>query len=334
MGQRWVSMLFSVTILMALSACGQTENQANNQPAPFAKMVPSAVIETRDGPTLKELQQETRVVMLGTGTPVPDAHRAGASIAVIHKGQAYLFDVGAGAIRNAVTARYKYDIPSLYPLQICCLFLTHMHGDHTTDYSELAFDMWWRRRKPLLAWGPAGLAEMTEGMYAMMAPDIAIRSSGSQPMPDAESYRVHVMEITDGVVFETGDLVIEAFGVNHGEIKPAYGYRITTPDRSIVISGDTAYSEKLLDMSRGVDLLFHEVISDSGLENNPLTFQAYHRRSHTTASDLGRLASEAKPGKLVLYHALFYGVAEDRVVDEVREYYDGEVVLADDLDIF
>jgi ribonuclease BN (tRNA processing enzyme) len=122
--------------------------------------------------------------------------------------------------------------------------------------------------------------------------------------------------------------------VNHGEIEPAYGYRITTEDKTIVISGDTAYSEKVLQMSRGADLLFHEVISDSGLATTTEFWQEYHRSSHTVASDLGRLASEAQPGLVVMYHALFYGVPESNVVDEVESTYSGKVVLADDLDIF
>lgn len=323
-------MPFAMVVLIALSAC----NREGSQREPLAKIVAGAVIETRDEPSSEELRRETRVVVLGTGTPIPDARRAGPSIAVIHKGETYLFDIGAGSIRNAVTARYKYDIPSLYPLQICCVFITHMHSDHTMDLSELAFDLWWRRVEPLRVWGPTGLKQMTAGMYAMMAPDIETRSSGSQPLPNPKSYEVDVTEITAGVVFEKEDLVIEAFSVSHGEVEPAFGYRITTAEKTIVISGDTAYSEKLLEMSRGADLLFHEVISDSGLANTSEYFQAYHKKSHTTASDVARLASEAKPDKLVLYHALFYGVPEDLIVDEVRAGYDGEVVLADDLDLF
>ena len=141
----------------------------------------SAAIELREGITDRELATGTRVVMLGTGTPIPDAYRAGSSVAVIHKGEAYLFDAGSGAVRNATTARYKYDIPSLYPSEICCLFLTHMHSDHTLDFVELNFTLWWRRREPLLAFGPTGLEEMTDAMVAMMQPDIHIRTSGNQP---------------------------------------------------------------------------------------------------------------------------------------------------------
>ena len=87
-------------------------------------------------------------------------------------------------------------------------------------------------------------------------------------------------------------------------------------------------------MATGADVLVHEVISDEGLSRNSEAFQAYHTGAHTRASDLGRLASRAEPELLVLYHALYYGVPEDQIVDEVRATYDGEVVLADDLDIF
>jgi len=319
-------------LLLALSV--QQPAFGQSAEAPFAKSVPSAVIETRDGPTAAELAMPTRVVVLGTGNPIPDARRAGASIAVIHKGEAYLFDVGAGSVHNATIARYKYDIPSLYPSQICCLFLTHLHSDHTLDYPELAQTLWWRRREPLSAWGPAGLAAMTDGIYRMFAADLRIRIEGIQPVPNAEAYKVEVTEIEAGVVFEKGDLRIEAFDVPHGEVKPAFGYRITTADRSIVISGDTALSDALLEKSRGVDLLFHEVISDSGLAANTEFWQRYHKSYHTLASDLGRLASDAKPGLLVLYHGLYYGVPESVIVDEVRATYDGDVVLANDLDVF
>jgi ribonuclease BN (tRNA processing enzyme) len=295
---------------------------------------PSAIVETREGPGATELAETTKIVMLGTGTPIPDANRASASVAVIHKGQAYLFDIGAGAVHNATRARYKYDIPSLYPSQICCLFVTHMHSDHTLDYSELAYTLWWRRPSRLQAFGPPGLQEMTDGMHAMMAPDLRTRIASSQPVANPEGYKVDVTELADGFVFEQDDLRIEAFEVDHGDIKPAFGYRIDTSDRSIVISGDTAMSDRLLEMSRGVDVLVHEVISDSGLARNSEAFQAYHRQSHTPASDLGRLASEARPGLLVLYHGLYYGVPEARILEEVKAAYDGPVVLANDLDLF
>ena len=311
-----------------LSSCSTT---GRDQPA---ISVPSATVEFRDGPSATEMAAATQIVVLGTGTPIPDAYRAGPSIAVVHKGETYLFDVGAGAIRNATRARYAYDIPSLYPTHICCVFLTHLHSDHMLDLPELSYAMWWRRPYPVRAWGPTGLREMADGMRAMMAPDTRNRRSGTQPVLKDGVFLVDVTEISAGIVFEKDDLRIEAFEVNHGDIKPAFGYRITTNDRTIVISGDTAISAKLEEMSAGADILFHEVISDSGLLRNSAAFQDYHRKSHTRATDLGRLASRVKPELLVLYHGLYYGLPETTVLEEVRSVYDGEVVLADDLDIF
>lgn len=277
--------------------------------------------------------------MLGTGTPVPDAKRAGASVAVIYKGRVFAFDAGGGMVQNAIAAREHPGISelgekALDPIGICCVFFTHLHSDHTLDYAELANTLWWRREAKLRAWGPAGLQSMTEGMYQLMEADLKIRSSGLQPVTHPDYYQVDVTEISEGIVYEEDGVKIEAFDVPHGDIRPAFGYKVTTPDRSIVISGDTAYSEKLLEMARGVDLLIHEVISDKGLSTRSEFWQKYHRAAHTPTTDLAKLASEAKPGKLIVYHALFYGVSEAELLSEIQTHYDGEVILANDLDIF
>lgn len=323
----------SLLVLVLVLACS-TPSCTPSGDSELAVPVPSATVEMRDGPTAAEIATPTRVVMLGTGTPIPDAHRAGPSIAVVHKGEAYLFDVGAGAIRNATLARYKYDIPSLYPTHICCVFLTHLHSDHMLDLPELAYTMWWRRPRGVRAWGPPGLQEVLDGMRKMMAPDTRNRRSGTQPVLEDDAYLMTATEVADGFVFEKDDLRIEAFEVNHGDIKPAYGYRITTNDKTIVISGDTAVSAKLEEMAQGADILFHEVISDSGLARTSAAFQNYHRQSHTQATDLGRLVNRVRPELLVLYHGLYYGLPEETVLEEVRSVYTGKVVLANDLDSF
>ena len=156
----------------------------------FAVVPPSAIVELRERPTESELQSPTQVVVLGTGTPIPDAFRAGPSIAVIHKGEAYLFDVGAGAVRQATIARYRYDIPSLYPSQLCCVFLTHLHSDHTMDLSELAHTLWWRRERGLRVWGSEGIESMANAMTDLIAIDARLRIDSLQPVANPEGFRV------------------------------------------------------------------------------------------------------------------------------------------------
>ena len=277
--------------------------------------------------------------MLGTGTPIASAKRAGPGVAIITGGKVLAFDVGAGTVRNAVRARENMGIHELgktplEPIGICCVFFTHLHSDHTLDYVELVNTLWWRRDTRLRAWGPRGLENMTKGMYRLMEADSKIRSSGLQPVKLKDAYRVEVTEIAEGIVFNEGGVIVEAFNVSHGDIRPAFGYKISTPDKSIVISGDTAFSEKLMEKAKGVDLLIHEVISEKGLSGLSRFWQTYHRAAHTSTSDLARLATQARPGKLILYHPLSYGESEEGLVQEVRKAYNGEVILAQDLDIF
>lgn len=317
-------------ILLAMLGCTVPQSRGDD----FALALPSARVETREGPTVEELQAPTKVVVLGTGTPVPDAFRAGPSIAVVHKGESYLFDVGAGATRQATIARYKYDIPSLYPSQICCVFVSHLHSDHMLDFSELAHTFWWRRNAPLQAWGPTGIRRIADGLLEIIAADADLRINGPQPVQNPDGYKVQVQDITPGVVLEKDGMRIEAFNVNHGVIEPAFGFKITTEDLTIVISGDTAYSEQLADIAKGADILFHEVISREGLARNSEGFQRYHNSVHTTSDELARLANIARPKQLVLYHGLFYGTEESTVLNEIEALYDGEVILASDLDVF
>ena len=324
------TLLILTALASLLITCG-TSTTASRE---FAISLPSARIESREMPTQRELLEKTKVVVLGTGTPIPDARRAGPSIAVIHKGNAYLFDAGAGAVRQATIARYLYDIPSLYPSQICCVFLSHLHSDHTLDLSELAHTLWWRRSEPLLAWGPKGISRISKAIADMIAIDANFRISGLQPVANSEGFKISDRIIKPGIIFQQDDLSVEAFLANHGDISPAYGFKIVTDDLSIVISGDTAYSDLIAEKSEGVDILFHEVISRSGLQRNSPAFQRYHNSVHTTSDELARLATLARPKKLILYHGLFYGTEEAVVLDEIRALYDGEVILARDLDVF
>ncbi|SEG19051.1 MBL fold metallo-hydrolase [Marinobacterium lutimaris] len=281
-------------------------------------------------------QAETQVVMLGTGTPVPDADHSGPSTAVIYNGEAYVFDVGPGMVRSAITAAQKKGIDALYPTKIKRLFITHLHSDHILDYPELASTYWWRRTEGNISvWGPTGLNEMTDGYYLMTKRDIELRTTGLNPVKDPTGYQYKTHEYDQGGwTVKDGDVTVEAFEVPHGDITPAFGYRITTPDKTIVISGDTSYSEKLVEMAKGADILVHEVICEEGWEKLPENWQKYHAAAHTKTDMLARVANEAKPGLLVLTHVLSYSAPRENTLTEVKALYDGEVVLAEDLDIY
>lgn len=279
------------------------------------------------------VQAETRVIMLGTGTPLLNSERAGSGFAVIHDGEAYLFDAGHGTVQRAAKALETMNAPELYPPLIKHVFLSHLHSDHTMDYSELASTLWWRREARLNAYGPKGLQDMTDGYYKMQKIDIDLRTNGIQPIDNPDMYKVAVHEIPkDGIIFNNSKVSVEAFSVDHGEIEPAYGYKITTPDKTIVFSGDTTYDENLIKKAKGADILIHEVVSEKGWKALTPDWQAYHADSHTLSSKLAKIANKAKPRLLVLTHVLHFGAPVETAYSEVKALYNGEVVLANDLD--
>lgn len=277
---------------------------------------------------------KTQVITLGTGTPVTTPERVGSSTAVVYNDKAYLFDIGPGAVHRAIQAAAN-GFPQLAPTKIEHLFITHLHSDHILDYAELASTLWWRRDNQISAYGPKGIQSLTDGYYQMLQVDLDLRINGSQPVQSPELYKVKVNEYEQGGwVFKDGDVTIEAFDVPHGDIKPAFGYKITTPDKTIVISGDTGYSEKLIEMAQGVDILVHEVINDEALKKVSPAWQNYHSHAHTPATELAKVANATKPKLLVLTHLLYYAEPVQSTAEQVREHYNGKVVLANDLDVF
>ena len=142
-------------------------------------------------------------------------------------------------------------------------------------------------------------------------------------------------EIPPGVVYDSGGVRVTAFPVEHGRLQ-AYGYRIDTPTRSIVISGDTRPSETLIRMATGVDVLIHEV-QPSGpvqLGNRPnVDWAKYIASHHTTSIQLGQLAARARPKLLIVSHN---GRREPtaQLLANIQKAFSGKVVVAEDLQRF
>jgi len=213
------------------------------------------------------------------------------------------------------------------------VFFTHLHSDHTLGYPDLVLSpAVLHRAAPLVAYGPHGLAAMTTHILAAWEKDIDVRVHGLEH-GDAAAYAVDVHEIDPGVVYRDGVVTVTAFGVRHGSWDEALGYRFDTPDRAVVLSGDTAPTDAVARACHGCDLLLHEVYSDSGFERLAAEDKPYHRAFHTSASELARIAAAARPRRLVLYHQLFFGASEETLLEEVRSGYAGEVISAHDLDV-
>lgn len=275
----------------------------------------------------------TTLIVLGSGTPIPDPDRSGPGLAIVVDSVAYLFDAGTGIVRRAMAAA-RTGFPALQAPQLATLFLTHLHSDHTMGLNDVMFTPWIQgRRTPLQLYGPPGTQRMVNGILAAYDEDIheRLESSGG---PAAGAYKAAVHEVTDGEIFSDARVSVRAFEVPHSAWKHALGYRIQTPDKVIVISGDSRANPTIARECNGCDILVHEVYSDSGFTTIAPARQRYHAQAHTAATQLGDIAAQAKPKLLVLYHQLFFGASDSTLVAEVRSRFSGRVVSAKDLDRF
>ena len=290
---------------------------------------------------------ETKLVLLGTGTPnaCPDA--SGPSSAVVVGDRAYLVDFGPGVVRQAAKA-YRNGIDALRPDRLVTAFCTHLHTDHTAGYPDLIFTPWvLERKEPLRVFGPKGIRDMTEHLLKAYKVDIDFRINGFEKANEV-GYRVETQEINSEVIYRDDRVTVEAFPVSHGTLE-SYGFKFTTPDRVIVISGDTAPLEIVAEKAKGCDILLHEVEYTAGLAAREPKWQKYHREVHTLSVDLAEIAKKAGPKLLVTYHRIYHMEIQDNTVDvgaemarrneaileEIRNAgYEGPVVNGMDLDAF
>ena len=278
-------------------------------------------------------KSRTQIVMLGTGTPNADPDRSGPAVAIVVDDTSYLVDFGPGVVRRAAAASRK-GIKALDMPKLTKAFVTHLHSDHTAGYADLILTPWvLDREQPLEVYGPKGLKAMTKHILEAYKEDIHIRLDGLEPANET-GYKVKVKEIKPGVIYTDNRVKVTAFLVKHGSWPEAYGYRFDTPDRSIVISGDCAPSESVVENCHGCDVLIHEVYSQAGFATRPPVWQRYHSSFHTSSRQLGEIATKAKPGLLILYHQLFWGTSDQQLVDEVRRFFNGRVVSGTDLAVF
>lgn len=263
------------------------------------------------------------VTLLGTGTPRPVIDRFGPATLVNAGGKYFLFDVGRG-----VTIRLQQ--AGITPDQIEQVFITHLHSDHISGLD----DLWltgriWQRENLLNVYGPAGTHTLVENLRSAYQADIAYRAANV----DSEDAGANIdsREINAGIVYQNGAVTIRAFYVEHRPVFPAFGYRLSFGDRSVVISGDTTYSENLIKQSKGVDVLIHEIAaaSESLLKRNKRlnSILAYH----TNPRQMAEILLKTNPRISVLNHVLLFAVTEENVIKTIKNRYTGKVLMGADL---
>ena len=111
----------------------------------------------------------------------------------------------------------------------------------------------------------------------------------------------------------------------------SYAYSFVTPDKTVVFTGDTGPSDAVQQLAHGADILVAEIASATDIASVPESVREHMLKEHLTAAELGKLAANADVDTVVISH---YREVSSQEVDEIARYFDGQIVIGQDLDQF
>ena len=325
--------------------------------AGLASSTASAQTRAPGGPPPRPAPQPgTRVVMLGThGGPGIERDRAQTSSAVVVDGVPYLVDCGYGSLRQLVLSTIGYQ-------QLDTVLFTHLHDDHTSDLPALLSLQWTGGKKmPTAVYGPSGTARLVEAALDFLRVNAEIRTvDEGRTVDPATLFHGHDIPATAAPTRVLADNRVTVTAVESAHYPPrstdkmshrALSYRFDTKERSVVFTGDTAYSENIVGLAKGADLFICEVMAQSVYDSNiarakeaeaagnPVSIARHVAETHSTPADVGKMAAKAKVRTVVLYHLLpgprqpgGLDYAVTNFTDGVRAAgFAGEVIVSQDL---
>lgn len=270
-----------------------------------------AVIVVSTGMSQLAIAQEfdgLKITLCGTSSPIPAPGRAQACVAVETPEHLYIIDAGSGSAATANLSNVPME-------KLRGILITHFHSDHISDIGDFNLNSWVAGRpEPLQIIGPTGVERIVDGFNMAYELDRGYRvAHHGAELLNPELGTLQSKTITEGVIVDQDGLRITAFEVSHPPIEPAFGYRLDYGGRSVVISGDSLVTDKIVEISNGADVVLHDAMSlqlvrgaagmarttgNTRLATVLQDIQDYH----ATTDDLNRLSSEAEIGQLALYH--------------------------------
>ena len=266
------------------------------------------------------------ITLLGTGSPLPDPHRAGPATLVRVGAKSFLVDAGRGVVMRAAAAGSGAN-------QLTAVLLTHLHSDHITDLGDLVTTRWITtfEPSPLIVVGPPGTREVTSGILQSLSADIAYRTAHHADLDGPPP--LHVREVTPGVIWDDGEVIVLAGATDHRPVEPTLAFRIEYDGASVVIAGDTVPCETLDALCAGADALVITALRKDLLEPIPLPRLQDILDYHSSVEDAARTAARAGVSTLVLTH--YVPAPAPGTEDEWRavaaQHFTGRVELGDDL---
>jgi ribonuclease Z len=276
-----------------------------------------------------------RVTLLGTGNPRPLPERYGPSIlveAATTPPTRILVDAGRGAAERLFTIGGRESLS-----QIDLVLLTHLHSDHVVGLPDVWLTGWlFGRARALSLKGPEGTAAMMGHLEKAFEFDVKMRRDLDERLAGAGAV-VDARDVRPDATFEVSEVRVTPFLVDHGPVKPSYGYRIDYAGKSVVLSGDTRSSENLVAHAKGCDVLVHEVVAPEverriSVMRDPAVTQKIIDH-HTTPEDAGRIFTAVKPKLAVYSHIVPSPTTAQDLEGPTRKTYAGPLLAGEDLTV-
>lgn len=293
------------------------------------------------------LEDGLHAVLTGTGSPMPDINRAGPSVGIKAGEKLFIVDTGVGSERN-------FHVTGLNTGRVDAVFITHFHSDHIGGLGETMLLRWTigGNEEKLPVYGPPGIKTIVEGFRIAYEQDkgyrVAHHDEGVMPPGgaggEAVEFDLGMDPMASKVIYDQEGVKVTAFNVNHAPVFPAVGYKFEYKDRSIVISGDTAYSENLVQQSKGTDLLICDALNKKlvniihknadllvgkTIEDITSDIQSYHM----TPEEAAKIGDKSGASFLILTHIippLQSPVLNNAFMGNAKKYFQGKIAVGRD----
>lgn len=270
------------------------------------------------------------ITLLGTGSPMPDPHRAGPATLVSGADHHYLVDAGRGVLMRMAAA--GVGAPAL-----AAVLLTHLHSDHITDLNDVITTRWVMTFEPtpLIIVGPPGTRAVVDHLLASLAPDVSYRLAHHADLEHAPP--VEVVEVVDGAIDLPGPVSVSCAPTDHRPVEPSIGFRFDHHGAhgpvSVVVAGDTVPCEGLDRLAAGADALVHTAIRKDIIAELPFQRIRDTLDYHSSPAEAAATARRAGVGTLVLTHYVpsFPPGGGDEWRTLAATEFDGRIEIGDDL---
>jgi len=285
--------------------------------------------------SLAQERKSTRIILLGTkgGPRVGETGRSNPSTLILINDVPYVVDCGYGTAKQLV-------VDGIALNRLRYIFITHHHSDHNLDFGPLFYDAWITGLPIHVdAYGPPGLKKMADDFFSYAKFDIDTRIVDEGRSDPRKLLAVHEFN-KPGILLVNDDVKVSSTLVRHPPVTQSYAFRFDAWDRSVVISGDTAYAPELAEFAKGADVLVHEVMYWPAVEAllkrlpEAKRLRAHLIAAHTLPEDVGKIAAQAGVKTVVLTH--FVPGDDPTITDEqwaegVHKNFKGKVIVGRDL---